>query len=201
MMRQIGEHGTPLLHARIGIDLAQHRERPRLVRALDEHEFAAALRVRPGRDHGPAGQHIGKARHVVLRVAAVNAERVQLEDLARQILVQALGLIDAGNRIRPDRLRVVEVKQHRRMSLDGAQHVAEAAKRMGADSLALVSPGHGLNLVRRDAEMVRPEPNQPLGKSDLGRDRRLDARRRLLLEQFLRQWRLSWPRGLCGLGC
>ncbi len=170
------------------------------MRALDEDEFAAAFGVRSGRDHRPAGQHIGKARHVVLRVAAVDTERVQLEDLARQVLVQALGLVDAAGRIRSDRLRVVEVEQHRRMALGGKQHVAEAAERMGADRLTLITAGHGLNLVRRDTEMVRPEPDQPLGKADLGCDGGLDACRRFLQEQLLRQRGLGWPRRLCGLG-
>ena len=53
-----------------------------------------------GREHGPAGQHLGEARDVVLRVAAAHAERMQLEDLARQILVQPAVAIDAGDRVR-----------------------------------------------------------------------------------------------------
>ena len=85
------------------------------------------------------------------------------------------------------------------MPLGGEQHVAEAAERMGADRLALVTAGHRLNLVRRNAEMVRPEPHQPLRKTDFGRDGGLDTCRRLLQEQLLRQRRLGWPRGLCGL--
>ena len=66
------------------------------------------------------------------------------------------------------------------MAFDREQHVAEAAEHMRADRLALVAAGHRLNLVGRDAEMVRPEPHQPLGKADLGADRGVDARLRLV---------------------
>ena len=37
---------------------------------------------------GPAGQDLRELLHVLLRVAAVDAERVQLEQLARVVLVQ-----------------------------------------------------------------------------------------------------------------
>ena len=37
---------------------------------------------------GPAGEDLRELLHVLLRVAAVDAERVQLEQLARVVLVQ-----------------------------------------------------------------------------------------------------------------
>ena len=61
------------------------------------------------------------------------------------------------------------------MALDRQQHVGEAAEHMRADRLALVGAGHAADLVRRDAEMVGPEPDQPLGEADLGAERGLDA--------------------------
>ena len=64
------------------------------------------------------------------------------------------------------------------MALDREQHVAEAAEHMGADRLALERAGDRphLRLVGGDAEMVRPEPDEPLDKSDLGRERGVEPR-------------------------
>ncbi len=49
---------------------------------------------------------------------------------------------------------------------------------MGADRLALVGAADRAHmaLVGRDAEMVRPEPDQPLDEADLGGERGIDAR-------------------------
>src|SRR5258708_7722911 len=53
------------------------------------------------------------------------------------------------------------------MTLGGNQKVDELAEHVRPDRLALVSTGlHGI--VGVDAEMVRPEPYQALGKTDLG---------------------------------
>src|SRR5258706_477359 len=54
------------------------------------------------------------------------------------------------------------------MALDRKQHVGEAAEHVRADRLALISAGHGRNLVGRDAEMIRPKPHQPLDETDVG---------------------------------
>ena len=95
-----------------------------------------------GRQDGPAGQHLGEIDDVGLRVDRAHAERVQFQDLARQILVEAAVAVDAGDRIRADRLRVVEIDQHRRMAFGGEQHVGETAEHMRPDRLALVAAGH-----------------------------------------------------------
>ena len=121
--------------------------------ALDVDEFAAVIGIRYGLADRPAGQDLGEIGDVVLRVGRAHAERVQFQDLARQILVEAAVAIDAGDRVGTDRLGVVEVQQHRRMAFGGEQHVGEAAEYMRADRLALIGAGHdGLFLV--DAEMV-----------------------------------------------
>src|SRR5205807_5740194 len=89
----------------------------------------------------PSGDHLGEARDVVLCIPGAHAERMQLEDLAPEILVQP-GLVDqAGDRLRSDRAEIVEVNEHRRMPLDRLQHVAKTAEHMRADRLALVAAG------------------------------------------------------------
>ena len=61
------------------------------------------------------------------------------------------------------------------MALGGQQQVGEPAEHVGADRLAFIGAGHAADLVGRDAEMVGPEPDQPLDKSDLGAERGRDA--------------------------
>jgi hypothetical protein len=71
---------------------------------VTEHDFATGvMRRRPEYEpdvgattptlatlvHAPPGQRSRDFNHVLLRVAAVYAERVQLEQLARVILIQA----------------------------------------------------------------------------------------------------------------
>ena len=140
-------------------------------------------------DDGPAGDDPGEARDVGLGVAAVDAERVQFEDLAREVLVEAASAIAAGLAVGADRLRVVEIDQHRGVLLDGLQHVAEAAEHVRADRLALEAAGHdphGGALAGRDAEMVGPELHQPLDERCVGRCRMADARCGLLPEDLAR---------------
>ncbi len=121
--------------------------------------------------HGPAGDGAGKARHIGLAVAAVDAERVQLQELAGEVLVEAAAAALAGARRRPDRLAVVEIEQHGRMLLHRLQHGAEGAVDMRADGLALEGAGGEAQLLALgdgDAEMVGPEPDEALGEAELG---------------------------------
>ena len=122
----------------------------------------------------PAGEDIGELGDVALRVAGADAHGMQLEGLARQVLVQAAVVGVAGERIGTDRLRIVEEVEHRRMLLDGAQHVGETAEHMRTDRLALERAGGGAAnaaLGDRDAEVVRPERGQPLDIADRRRAR------------------------------
>ena len=91
---------------------------------------------------GPAGEHLGEAGDVVLGVDAAHAERMQLEDLAREVLVEAGVADEAGHGVGADRARVVEIDQHRRVAFRRQQHVGEAAEHMRPDRLALVGAGH-----------------------------------------------------------
>ena len=87
--------------------------------------------------------------HIVLGVARAHAQRMQLQDLAGELLVAATRAMDACYGVGTHRGRVVEVEQHRRVGLHRLQHVLEAAQ-VGADGLALIGPSHALDLVGRD---------------------------------------------------
>jgi len=66
------------------------------------------------------------------------------------------------------------------MAFDGEQHVGKAAEHVRADRLALIGAGHAPDLVGGDAEMVGPEPDQPLGESDGRAKRSFHAQLRLV---------------------
>ena len=102
---------------------------------------------------------------------------MQFEDLAGEIFVEAALLPQAGERVGPDRARIVEIDQHRRMGFDRQQHVAEPPEHMRADRFALIRPADlaHIALIRRHAEMVGPEPHQPFDEADLGAERGIEA--------------------------
>ena len=118
----------------------------------------------------PAGQDAGELGHVGLGVAAVHAQRVQLHQLAGEVLVQAAVAALAGGRARADRAGVVEVDQHAGVADDGAQQVEEAAGDVRPDRLALEGPGEAqqLRAAGRDGEVVAPEQDQPLAERGRG---------------------------------
>ena len=95
-LRQVLEDGLTLLHAVVGVALAQQALRARLVEHLAEEEFAGLAAVEAEAREAPAlvlaadrpaGDGLGEGGDVGLRVSAVDAERVQLEDFARQVFV------------------------------------------------------------------------------------------------------------------
>jgi len=138
------------------------------LRLEDEPPGGCLVLLQPA--YGPPGQQARETGHILLTVAPVDAQRVQLEDLACEVLVEPFRTPVAGLGVRPDGLRLIEIDQHRRMLLDGLQHVGEAAEHMRPDRLALEAarnPPH-LALGDRDREMVRPEHHQPLDQR-LGR--------------------------------
>jgi len=95
------ERHFALLDAAGRIGLAEEQSLARLVRIDIEHEGAgfALPPLAPG--HGPAGQHSGERRHVGLGVASTDTERVQFENLAREIFVEAALAVLAGPGIGP----------------------------------------------------------------------------------------------------
>ena len=82
-----------------------------------------------GRRHqGPSGQHVGESDDVILGVAAAHAERMQFQNFAGEIFVEAPGAVDAGDRVRAHRNGLVEIEQHCRMAFGGQQQIGEPAK-------------------------------------------------------------------------
>src|SRR5438445_11139941 len=100
---EIAEHAAALIEARVGIGLANDRLRSRLMHARIESELAAAHRILRRQSNAPAGDDLGEGRDIVLGVDRAHPERMQLENLAREILVQTATAILAGLRGRTNR--------------------------------------------------------------------------------------------------
>ena len=81
------------------------------------------------------------------------------------------------------------------MALDGQQHVGEPAENVRTNGLALIGTGHASDLVSRDAEMIGPEPDQPLRQSDVCVESRFGAKLR-----FFKIDRPPWVRNGVGSG-
>src|SRR5687767_4124851 len=125
-------------------------------------EAAATARI----PYGPAGEASGDFSDVLLRVAAIHTERVQLHQLARVILVEAAPSFPTAIDLRIDRLPVVEVEQHGGMLGGGEHHVFKFAQHARADRVPLVGSYEVAigTLVEVDVEMVVPEIGEDLGE-------------------------------------
>ena len=86
-----------------------------------------------------------------------------------------------------DRARIVEIDEHPGVAFNRQQHVGEAARHVRADRLALIGADDGAQrtFVRRDAEVIGPEPRQPLGKADLRGQRGIEPGLGLLEKDLL----------------
>src|SRR5690606_16292982 len=191
---QVPAHRFRLRRAALRIAAAQQRARTRFVQQLLEDEPdrtvrllwlrlrgapASARRRRcrpPHAGEGPAGEGPGQLDHVLLRVPAVDAQRVQLEQFAGIVLVQpasralALRPEPCRGRTRPDGQEVVEVEEHRGMPRRGEDHVLEAAQHVAPDHIALVAARqhhHRELRLPRNAQVVRPERHQPFDERAL----------------------------------
>src|SRR3984957_12507219 len=203
MPRNILQRRFTLRDAVVLVSLAKQELRARLVRIGVEHEAAGRAELSLPSGEGPAGDDARQRRHIVLGVAAADAERMQFHDLAREILVQPALAVLPGAGVRGERVVIVEKAKHRRMLLNRLEHLTEASEHVGPDCLALerASPDpRQFALVGGNAKMVGPEHHQPLGESAIGEHRALQARQRFRAEGFLMM--LS---GGCGgfgvLGC
>src|SRR5260370_8943516 len=103
MAGEVGEPCTTLPGPGIVVILADDGLWARLVGALDVDEFAALIGVRYSLPDCPAGQDFGEIGHVALTVSRAHPEGMQFEDLARQILLDALAPIDAAHPLQPHR--------------------------------------------------------------------------------------------------
>ena len=126
----------------------------------------------------PAADRLGEFDHVLLAIAAVHAEGVQLQDFAGEVLVEGSRLSvarqppSADLRLRADGDDVVQIFQHAGVAADRLEHVGEAAEDVGADRLPLIGRNGGANdgAGPADSEMVRPEKRHPFRERLLGRD-------------------------------
>ncbi len=82
---------SPCAHAGLRIGLAQHLLRAGLMGIGVEHEAAGHTELALPSGEGPAGDDPRERRHVALGVAAVDAQRMQLHDLAGEVLVRGRG--------------------------------------------------------------------------------------------------------------
>ena len=127
----------------------------------------------------PSGQNFRELLHILLRIPAIDTERVELEKLARVVLVEppALALPAAAQRGtargRPDRLKVVEIYEHRGMLRRRENHVFEPAEDMRPNGFALVTAGEGHDQhlgAHRHTQMIGPERDEALDKRSFGDD-------------------------------
>ena len=160
---------------------------PRLVHLGAKHELPGnpARQAPELRADRPARDDLGKARDVLLSVAARDSERVQLENLARKILIDAeapLARTPRGalrqNRIRANGSLIVQIQEHRRMARRGEQQIREAAEDPRPDCLALEAAGEPQyrRLIDRNREVIGPKIGEVLQERPIGRERRADAR-------------------------
>ena len=166
----------------LAVVLAAARGQPRAEHGL----VAAVVHARPEDETGvvartldrPAGERARHLGDVRLRVAAVHAERVQLHQLARVVLVQprlpaTLGAPRGHGEVRPGGEPVVQVEEHRRMARAGADEVGKAAQRVRADDVALVGRDVPADVALRGehVEVVEPEVDHDLLELALTLDR------------------------------
>ena len=67
-----------------GVPFTKNSFRARLVQCRDEPGLSASLRI-----DGPASQQVCRLSHILLRVTTVDPQGVELEQLARKVLVQS----------------------------------------------------------------------------------------------------------------
>ncbi len=126
-----------------------------------------------------ARQYHGGGAHIVLCIAAASTERMQLQQFAGEVLVESLVAFHAGGRIGAERLRLIEIDQHRRMLGRAAQQIRKRSADMGPDRLGLEQGDdefHRLGLVDTHREMICPEAGKPLVEAVRREDRLRDAR-------------------------
>src|SRR5579864_4031051 len=92
---EIAQHRDSLIVARIRIALAQNHFRTGLMKLRTKQKFT---RFPPRKSSnvpadGPTGDDLSEGRHVSLRIPAPYAERMQLEDFPRKVLIDTSTLI------------------------------------------------------------------------------------------------------------
>ena len=175
-----------LLLAARGNLVSQHDLLAAVVHERGEHEFRLGSRQLDG----PPGEAARHRDHILLRVAPVDAQRMQLHQLAAVILVETVRLAlprpsesDSTRRLRRERshleeigshrLPVVQVVEHGRMPRRGQQQVLELTQHVGANGVALVTGQQRtiLLLAFVHIEVVEPEIREHFFQLPVGIDR------------------------------
>ena len=169
----------PLGHAGLRIGLAQKALRAGLMDL--GHEAKAAWVGCPLASDRPAGQDAGERAHVLLAIPAFDAQRMQFQQLAAQVLVQAALAAQPHPRVRSDRDPIVEIKAHGRVLDHRQHHILEPAVEMRPDRLTLETAGQR-PYDRTDArhrEMIGPETDQALDERRRAAGNRIELGGRL----------------------
>ena len=127
-------------------------------------------------------------------MTAIDPEGVEFENLASEVFVDVgvpapvVRVLRIGG-IRPDGDLVFEVRDHRRMLIDGLQQVGELAEHPGTDDIPfhVASRGHHqVAFAAKNRKVVGPEVHEPFGEADI-RFQRLCIARCLLGVNYLRR--------------
>ena len=190
---EIVQRRLALLHAVVAIDLAHDGLVAGLVDAGQVAERHVVVRAHVAVD-APSGEDLGERDDVGLGVAGRDPDRVQLEQFARVVLVEAAAGALAVPAVRPGRVVVVEVAQHGGVLGGRHQQIGEAAEDMRADRLALIGadhPGHEILGLVRHREVVGPEHRPAFVEADRGLAGLNEAGRDLVLERRARKRRIA----------
>ena len=175
-VRRRGIHGQHVQHGEafllaVAVDgLAEDNLVAGLVAAVHVKKFAAVA----GIIHGPTGKDLRDLGNVVLGVAAVDAEGVELHQFARVVLIQSaagcLGWTDAiplahgcalsSLRVWTDAGFVIEIVHHGGTGGYGAQQVFKLAERARTNHFAFIGsdlPWRQAGLTDIDIEVIEPE--------------------------------------------
>src|SRR5688572_4806836 len=147
---QVANDALALFDSRIRVLHAQHRPCTRLVKWILKREPNLSLPRRSGIAKAgtaalesadrPSSENLCELQHVLLRVAAVDAERMELQQLARVVFIQPPpATASCSSRARTDGLEIVEVDEHRRMLRRRQHHILEPTEDMRTDDVALVA--------------------------------------------------------------
>src|SRR5882757_2102411 len=137
-----------------------------------KYKFAGLARIQASLTAAdrPTTEHLGEGCDIRLRVAATDTQRMQLQNLARQILVDVQFTVTNAAalcalcelRVRSHRRLIIEIQDHRRMRLHRQQHVVEVAMQIGSYSFVLkrARQRRYRDLVGRYRKMIAPKMNQ-----------------------------------------
>ena len=203
VLRQCIEHGKALINAGLAIGDAQHLLGIGFMVVLLKVELAGKIMLDDGRAlPDPTGivrptcQYLCQGDHIVLGVTTIDAKGVEFEDLAREIFVDVGVLAPVARvlrigRIRPDGDLVFEVRDHRRMLIDGLQQVGELAEHPGTDDIPFHVASRGHHQVAFAAEnrkVVGPEVHESFGEADIRFQRLCLARCLLGVNDLRGRW-------------